>query len=145
MTAKLKSTMAQKVDRMYRRQISVDQQLGNIEATMRLNHETDRATIKTLFDHVLRITREKETLVKLIGWPEVERRLAAANAFLANPLDRSAPAHPGPELADAVPMIADPAPASAVPHVYNEAGTRCLRCSFLKVAIEASGTLCEIE
>lgn len=142
MTAKLKTTAWQKVDRMYRRQISVDRHLSNIEATIRLNHETDRAWIKTLLDHVLRLTREKETLVKLIGWPEVERRLAAANTFLANPLRTHI--HDEPVLTDTEPQIAEAPPPKDVNHVYDKAGTRCMRCTFLKVAIEASGTPCEI-
>lgn len=135
MTAKLNSTMAQKVDRTYRRQIAIDAKIDLLTGQF--------ATIKCLADHVARLTREKETLVKMVGWTEIERQVAAANAYAAKPL-RANPVELARHTHSSIDAeITGPPLSAAVAHVYDSAGKRCMRCSCTREAIEASGTLCE--
>lgn len=78
MTAKKQPTTAQKLDRIDRRQIRMEKKLdARIEDDAMHAHLID--SIRILADHVGRLTREKESLVKMIGWAEVERQLATAN------------------------------------------------------------------
>jgi hypothetical protein len=109
MTAKkVTSTLAQEVNRIYRRQIAIDRKLdvileqlpelasaafvqnafGAVSHNAKL-HEHQAATIKTLADHVARLTREKETLMKMVGLQDIERfqkQWKEANAYMGNPL-----------------------------------------------------------
>jgi dephospho-CoA kinase len=136
MTAKKSSTMCQKIDRMYRRQITMDQQLGALIALV-ANVPRFRETIKTLADHVLRLTREKEILLKR----EMKRQLTEANAFVAEPLALRVAGFDDLVLTDVTELNAAPLPATAL-HVYDAKGRRCQICECLKEAIEAGGLSC---
>jgi hypothetical protein len=146
MTAKRESTMAQKVDRIYRRQIEMDRNL--------------KTTMKTLADSFTRILRQNDTLR---GENETLRGIIAANdrrakdaadAFLAKPLDAvpayvrlfGAPSRPGPSTAQQpsgeVPTLTD---TELTAHVLLPGSKRCSRCGCLREAILASGTACEPE
>jgi hypothetical protein len=86
MTAKKDSTMAQLVSRTYRRQLAIAWRLSTIEATLRLNHDTDHLTKKTQADTIARLLRQHDTLKRMPSWPQMERELIAANAYIAEPL-----------------------------------------------------------
>jgi uncharacterized heparinase superfamily protein len=136
MTAKKNSTLKQRVDCIYRRQITMDQQLGALIALV-ANVPRFRETIKTLADHVLRLTREKEILLKR----EINR-LALANAYIAEPLKAGSTNGEVPVLADLIDAFAVPIHAHAAEHAYDDKGRRCQICWYLKEAIEAGGLSC---
>lgn len=83
---KRSSTDSQKIDRTYRRSIDIDRRLSTIEATLRLNHETDHQTKKIQADTIARLLRQHDTLRQMPCWPQMERELVAANAYIAEPL-----------------------------------------------------------
>lgn len=61
------NTKAQKIDRILSRQAETDQQLSNIFALLRLNHETDQATIKMLTATASSLEAENKRLRKYLG------------------------------------------------------------------------------
>jgi hypothetical protein len=83
MKAKKTSTTAQKIECIYRRQIRLEKQFCRLNLV--LNSETLAMwaavhgklieSNKVLADHVARVLREKETLVKMIGTQEIQRQL----------------------------------------------------------------------
>lgn len=75
------NTKASKLERLLARQRVTEKQLGLLISEVRRLPQND--TMKILADHVARLTREKETLVKMLGWQEIERQLKAANVFMA--------------------------------------------------------------
>jgi dephospho-CoA kinase len=136
MTKKKPSSSSQLISRMYRRQITMDQQLGALIALV-ANVPRFRETIKTLADHVLRLTREKEILLKR----EMKRQLTEANTFVAQPLAIRVAGFDDLVLADVTESNAAPLPATAL-HEYDAKGRRCQICECLKEAIEAGGLNC---
>jgi hypothetical protein len=78
MTAKKTSTTAQKVECIYRRQLQTDRK---IESLLKANGALI-GTNRILAGHLLRVLREKETLMRMIGHQEIQRQLAQANKFI---------------------------------------------------------------
>jgi hypothetical protein len=101
------TTDSQKIDRINRRTLATALALGEVVRStattsaqvaemaknfceLALQNERLIGSNRMLVGHVDRLTREKDTLVKLIGWGEIQRRTAEANTFMADPLSRSA-------------------------------------------------------
>lgn len=137
----------QLLSRVYRRQLSISERIVDLESLRRLDYESGRETIRRLIDHGMwlaielrRVVREKETMVRLFGWDEIQHRFDEANAYLAKPLPHYVSDLPVPVLRDAIEKIAAPAPPA---HVYeNMAAKRCKRCDCLRIAIEAQNLEC---
>jgi len=132
MNAKRKVLDSQKIDRTYRRQLLADRRLGSIEAALRLNHETDVSTIAMLTASNQSLEQDNQKLRRYLGKMLFERRQGIPTANI-----------PVPTLTHAIVTIPAPAPSSPLAHVYDSAGKRCMRCSCLREANEASGTYCE--
>jgi hypothetical protein len=61
------NTKASKIDRILSRQLGMEKDLENIFALMRLNHQTDQATIKLLTETARRLEAENARLRKYLG------------------------------------------------------------------------------
>lgn len=74
-----KPTVAQLMERIYRRQIASDKRLDAIEALIDQDANGRTVLLKTVTDHCWRLLREKETLMRLVD----HDALREANAYMA--------------------------------------------------------------
>lgn len=146
MTAKRKykpTPAVQYARRVYDRWLEMEKRLTDIENQLRLDHATDRATLHTQAVTIRRLLGQLDTIKVMPSWPQMERELVAANAYIAEPLRPGAAKADVPTLSDAVGTGA--APGALVLHVYDPrlyGGKRCTRCRCLREAIEASKLPC---
>lgn len=96
------NTKASKLERLLRRQSEMElqqqqfledvaAQFDRLYEAMRtiaansVNQLESAVTMRKMVDHVARLTREKETLVKMLGWQEIQRQLKSANTYMGEP------------------------------------------------------------
>jgi hypothetical protein len=137
------NTKSSKIDRLLTRQTSANTILGSIYAEVRDGRETDKATIKMLSAAVASLEDDNRRLRKYLGSVLFHRRqLMVSDADQATPSLREPPfkAIPTLRIADTA-ITARPHP-NAAEHIYDRAGRRCIRCYYLKAAIDATGVGC---
>lgn len=113
------NTKDSKLNRLMKRQRATDAKVESIRLCM-----------------LASLVRQRELLAENI-------KLRQANAFLAKPLQRTAPLRDVPTLHVADIATADHIHPNAVPHDFSDGRwSRCKRCRKLKLALEGSGEGC---
>jgi hypothetical protein len=107
------TTALQYARRAYERCVQLTALLTKVEAQFRLDQEARTrclATMETQAGTIARLLRQHDTLRRMPSWPQMERELIAANAYIAEPLKPGAAKAAIPTLTVVAAENAAPAP-----------------------------------